>query len=193
MKNGTKLADHIAKGKGVSVTGTLTANKNFSYVTVAVYDINKKFVTGIKILPNVNKYDLANTDKYVKFNILDDGIYYYRVTAAFDDGVEHVIVQKKFAVGTAVLGADENNFAPAPSNPPAQVNTPAEEPLTDNPVNISSGIEITDEELEYIEEETDLVGEDDGVAYDDEEVEDEILEEDDVEDEILEDYDPEDL
>ncbi len=105
LKNGTELPAHLNKGKSLRVTGTVSANSKIATVTVGVFFEDGKLATGIKTSPNRNSYSLSELDKYVYFNKLDDGIYYYRITAALEGGDTEVLVQKKFAVGSAELSS----------------------------------------------------------------------------------------
>lgn len=103
LKGGTELPAHLDKGQTLRVVGTLTAPSKLTVVTVGVFDENGKLATGIKASPNRSSYDLHELDRYVTFNTLKDGIYYYRITAELEDGETQVLVQKKFAVGNAEL------------------------------------------------------------------------------------------
>lgn len=107
LTGGTQIPNQLAKGKGLRVTGKLSADSALEVVTVGVFDEKGKLATGIKASPGKKTYDLNELDKYVTFNTLSDGIYYYRVTATVEGSdTATVIIQKKFAVGSAVLTND---------------------------------------------------------------------------------------
>lgn len=59
-------------------------------VTAGVYDAAGNLLTGYTAYPNKNAYYIPNLDRYVSFNILSNGTYYYRITAQNSDGMYEV-------------------------------------------------------------------------------------------------------
>ena len=103
VSNGTVVPANLAKGKTLSVKGTITsASSNITSLTVGVYDSKGKLVTGKTVAPNAKSYDLSKLDAYVSFNKLDDGIYNYCVVATNSASKDYRVVDSQFTVGNAV-------------------------------------------------------------------------------------------
>ncbi len=108
VTNGTEIPDNIAKGKYLSIKGTITSeNSNITSLTVGVYDANNKFVTGKTVNPDAKTYNLANLDNYVSFNALAEGTYTYAVIASNGANSNVTVVSKKFTVGSQTSVLDE--------------------------------------------------------------------------------------
>ena len=85
--------------KCYSVKGTISSAYNLTSVTVAVYDTKGKFKTGITIRPNAKTFDIrARADRYVYFNKLRRGTYYYRIKVQNAAGVKGTLLNKKFVI-----------------------------------------------------------------------------------------------
>ncbi len=99
ISGGTTVPATLAKGKALSVTGTVTsASSNITALTVGVYSIDGKFVTGRTIAPNAKSYDLHKLDSYVEFNKLPAGKYVYAVIATNAKNSNYALVNKQFTV-----------------------------------------------------------------------------------------------
>ncbi|MEE5994103.1 MAG: hypothetical protein V3G42_12825, partial [Oscillospiraceae bacterium] len=100
VSNATVIPDNLAKGKSLTVKGTITsASSNITSLTVGVFDENNKLVTGKTVSPNVKTYDLNKLDNYVSFNTLKDGTYTYAVVATNSANKDFTVTSKKFTVG----------------------------------------------------------------------------------------------
>lgn len=104
---GQSVPGTLKSGAFFNVTGTVTSEKALTNVSVGVYDANGTLKTGKSILVNTKSYNLKNLDAYVKFNVLANGIYYYRITATNSSGTV-TLVDQKFTVGTAVTAVTTN-------------------------------------------------------------------------------------
>lgn len=102
ISGGTTVPDTLAVGKALNVVGTVTsANTNMTALTVGVYNMDGKFVTGKTINPKAKTYNLKNLDAYVEFNKLAAGEYVYAVIASNDANTNYALVNKKFTVGNS--------------------------------------------------------------------------------------------
>ena len=114
ISGSTNLPENIAVGQAVNVTGVVTsASSNITALTVGVYDMSGKFVTGRTIAPNAKSYDLKKLDSYVAFNKLAAGKYVYAVIATNSANSNYTLVNKQFIVGgqssTPTTGLTYNN------------------------------------------------------------------------------------
>ena len=111
ISGGTSVPDTLAKGKALSVTGTVTsASSNITSLTVGVYDVaTKKFMTGRTVVPNAKSYNLHNLDNYVEFNKLPEGTYTYAVIATNAGNTNYALVNKEFKVGNGGSSGGQQN------------------------------------------------------------------------------------
>ncbi|MDE5564296.1 MAG: hypothetical protein K2I93_04005, partial [Oscillospiraceae bacterium] len=100
ITGGMTVPESLAVGKALNVTGVVTsASSNMTALTVGVYDMDGKFVTGRTIAPNAKSYDLKRLDAYVAFNKLAAGKYVYAVIATNAANANYALVNKQFIVG----------------------------------------------------------------------------------------------
>lgn len=170
LRNGTELPAHLNKGQTLRVTGTVSSSQKLTTVTVGVFDETGKLATGIKASPNKSSYNLAELDKYITFNKLSDGIYYYRITATVEGDAETIVlIQKKFAVGSAVLSGDSSVVRPSGNVEPVGDDEPVDDDLLED-----------DDDGDFLEDDDDSDLLDDDDDYDLMDDDDELLEDDDV-------------
>lgn len=101
ISGGTAVPDTLASGKALNVTGTVTsASTDMTALTVGIYNMDGKFMTGKTINPKAKTYDLKNLDRYVEFNKLPAGEYVYAVIASNGGNTNYALANKKFTVGS---------------------------------------------------------------------------------------------
>lgn len=93
-----------------SIKGTISSDTNITSVTAGVFTSSTNMVTGKTVYPKATSYNLANIDRYVYFDRLKAGTYYYIVKAANAAGTKTLICQI-FTVGGA-LPADWCTLTP---------------------------------------------------------------------------------
>lgn len=107
IANGTTVPSSIAKGKGVSVKGTVaSASSEITSLTVGVYDSNNNMATGKTVAPNAKTYNLNKLDNDVLFNKLAEGDYTYKVFATNASTKDYALVEQKFTVGDKTTASD---------------------------------------------------------------------------------------
>lgn len=89
-----------------SIKGTISSTTKITSVTAGIYtsSAGTNMVNGTTVRPNTTTYDLKNIDRYVYFNRLRAGTYYYRVTATNAAGTR-VLINQKFTVNDSIAGA----------------------------------------------------------------------------------------
>ncbi len=88
----------LAEGNVFSIYGTVSsADSVIKSLTVGVYTTAGKMKTGKMVTPKVKSYSIKKIDAYVKFGILPEGTYYYKIKATNSDGTS-TLVNKKFTV-----------------------------------------------------------------------------------------------
>ncbi len=115
VANGTEVPSSIAKGKCVTVKGTVaSANSNLTSLTAGVYDAEGKLVTGKTVTPNAKTYNLKNLDNDIAFNKLTPGAYTYKIIATNAANADYVLVNQSFNVsdGTDVLTISNGTTIP---------------------------------------------------------------------------------
>lgn len=118
IANGTTVPSTLAKGKGVSVKGTVaSASSEITSLTVGVYDTNNKIVTGKSVMPNAKTYNLNKLDNDVLFNKLAEGDYTYKVFATNASTKDYALVEQKFTVGDKASASDLMTIANGTSVP----------------------------------------------------------------------------
>ncbi|MBR3629197.1 MAG: hypothetical protein IKN55_01830, partial [Oscillospiraceae bacterium] len=111
ISGSTNLPENIAIGQIVNVTGVVnSASSNITALTVGVYGMDGKFITGRTIAPNARSYDLSRLDSYVAFNRLTAGKYIYAVIATNAANSNYTLVNKQFIVGSG--GQNVNPSSP---------------------------------------------------------------------------------
>lgn len=87
------------EGETRNVWGTITSGTNLSYVVAGVYKTSSggAIVTGGSARPYTKSYSIAKLDKYIRFDRLSAGNYYYRITATNSAGTK-VLVNSPFNV-----------------------------------------------------------------------------------------------
>ncbi|MBQ8296937.1 MAG: hypothetical protein IJX77_04060 [Ruminococcus sp.] len=99
ISNCTSVPSSLAKGKGVTVKGTITsASSDITGVTVGVYDESGKMVTGKIVYPNTRTFNLSALDEYILFNKLDAGTYNFKVYASNATVSGMLLSNQKFTV-----------------------------------------------------------------------------------------------
>ena len=107
IANGTTVPSTIAKGKGVSVKGTVaSASSEITSLTVGVYDSNNTMATGKTVAPNAKTYNLNKLDNDILFNQLAEGDYTYKVFATNASTKDYALVEQKFTVGDKTAASD---------------------------------------------------------------------------------------
>lgn len=97
-------------GQASSIKGIVISEKsNISSLTVGVYNSSGKMITGKAVVPNVKSYNLVNLDKYVEFNKLPAGSYYYRVIAKNAKGTK-TLINTSFKVVTDKITISNYNY-----------------------------------------------------------------------------------
>ncbi|MBQ8725120.1 MAG: hypothetical protein IJY74_05555, partial [Oscillospiraceae bacterium] len=98
LTNASAIPAKIKVGESVDIKGTITSSSKMTTVTVAVFDIDGKRVTGKTVYPSALSYDLSKLDSYVNFHKLDAGLYTFEIIAANADSENHILVNKTFRV-----------------------------------------------------------------------------------------------
>ena len=99
MSGTFQMPDSIKAGETVEISGTVTSSvSGLTSLTVGVYDINGKFVSGKTTNPNADRYDLANMNGEVDFKSLEAGDYYFAVIASNSSKINVTLMSKKFTV-----------------------------------------------------------------------------------------------
>lgn len=80
-----------------NVVGTVHSPHVLREVRVEISDMNGNYMTGGKATGAFSEYNLRNLDRYVEFNRLGRGEYWYVITAR-NDVQEEVLVKQKFIV-----------------------------------------------------------------------------------------------
>lgn len=107
ISGGTSVPDTLAVGKALNVTGTVTsASSDMTALTVGIYNMDGKFMTGKTINPKAKTYNLKNLDAYVEFNKLPAGEYVYAVIASNGANTNYALTNKKFTVGSGSTPSD---------------------------------------------------------------------------------------
>lgn len=88
-------------GQIYSIQGTISSDTALTSVTAGVFTSSTDMVTGKTVYPNATSYNLKNIDRYVYFNNLRAGTYYYVVKAENASGTK-VLVSQIFTVGSAL-------------------------------------------------------------------------------------------
>ncbi|MDE7120784.1 MAG: hypothetical protein K2O42_01320 [Oscillospiraceae bacterium] len=118
IANGTTVPSTIAKGKGVSVKGTVaSASSEITSLTVGVYDSNNTMATGKTVAPNAKTYNLNKLDNDILFNQLAEGDYTYKVFASNASTKDYALVEQKFTVGNKTAASDLLTIANGTSVP----------------------------------------------------------------------------
>ncbi|MDE5769581.1 MAG: hypothetical protein K2H82_09370 [Oscillospiraceae bacterium] len=118
IANGTTVPSTIAKGKGVSVKGTVaSASSEITSLTVGVYDSNNNMATGKTVAPNAKTYNLNKLDNDILFNQLAEGDYTYKVFATNASTKDYALVEQKFTVGNKTAASDLLTIANGTSIP----------------------------------------------------------------------------
>ena len=98
LTGSTKIVD-IVKGTPVSIAGTIrSAVSGITAVEVGVYDMDGNLVTGKTEQPDAKIYDLSQMDSSICFDLLDAGIYEYRITAGNAANPDTVLLSRSFSV-----------------------------------------------------------------------------------------------
>ena len=89
----------VNKGKVFYLKGNLSATRKMSQVTAGVYTASSGGTckTGKTVTVNATSYNIKNIDRYVEFNKLARGTYYYRITVKVE-GKTYTVLNKKFTV-----------------------------------------------------------------------------------------------
>ncbi len=99
ISSGTTVPTTLAEGNCVIVRGTLKSTDSaITGVNIGVFTEGGCRVTGKTIYPDSMSYNLNNVDKYIRFNELEPGTYYYKVYASNASVSSSVIVEQKFTV-----------------------------------------------------------------------------------------------
>lgn len=107
IANGTTIPANIAKGKSVSVKGTVaSATSDITSLTVGVYDQNGQMATGKTVTPNAKTYNLNKVDNDILFNKLAEGNYTYKVIATNATNKDYALVNQAFTVGNQATASD---------------------------------------------------------------------------------------
>lgn len=102
--SGANYPSSLQPGQTYSLTGTISSKTRITSVTAGVYTSNSgsNMVTGKTVRPNSTSYNLKNIDRYVYFNRLNAGTYYYIVKATNSAGTK-VLINQKFTVSNSVV------------------------------------------------------------------------------------------
>ena len=85
--------------KAFSVKGSIYSDYILTSVTIGVYNSKGKLKTGITLTPYSKSFDIkSRADRYVRFNRLKKGTYYYRIKVKNAAGVSGTLINKKFKV-----------------------------------------------------------------------------------------------
>lgn len=97
--SGYNTPSSITQGGVFSVRGTITSDTNLTYIVAGVYTAASggKVMTGATVRPYTKSYSIAKLDKYIYFNRLSAGRYYYRVSATNSAGTK-VLINSPFNV-----------------------------------------------------------------------------------------------
>lgn len=91
----------INKGRGFSVKGNVSSDKKISKIKVVVTDSRGKSATGKTVQVNSNTYNISDIDKYILFDKLREGQYYYKIYITTEDGTYN-LMNKDFIVASDV-------------------------------------------------------------------------------------------
>lgn len=98
LTGGTAVRD-IVKGTPVLVSGVITsAVSGITGAAVGIYDMDGNLISGMSAEPNTKSYDLSALDSGIRFDLLDAGIYEYRVTAGNAALTDEVLMSRSFSV-----------------------------------------------------------------------------------------------
>lgn len=97
-------------GQAYSIKGTISSDSRITSVTAGVFTSATDMVTGNTVYPNSTSYSLVNVDRYVYFNRLNAGTYYYIVKATNAAGTATLVCQT-FTVGST-MSADYRTLTP---------------------------------------------------------------------------------
>ncbi len=93
--------DSLDVGQVYSIKGIISSDSIITSVTAGIFTSSTNMVTGKTVYPNTTSYNLANVDRYVYFNNLRAGTYYYIVKATNSAGTKTLVCQI-FNVGSAL-------------------------------------------------------------------------------------------
>lgn len=118
IANGTSVPSTIAKGKGVSVKGTVaSASSDITSLTAGVFDADGKMATGKTVEPNAKTYNLNKLDSAILFDKLAEGDYTYKVFASNSSTKDYALTEQKFTVGNKTSASDLLTIANGTSVP----------------------------------------------------------------------------
>ena len=109
LTGGSVIPTQLNQGQAVIVRGTVSsASSAIRSVSVGIYDAAGTRVTGGSASPNTTSYDLKALDASVRFDLLADGVYTYRVYASNAGGTDELLDSQTFAVGNATVPAGDS-------------------------------------------------------------------------------------
>lgn len=99
----------ISIGRGFSVAGKLTSPTAMSKVKVAIVTSTGSSVCSKSVAVNSKTYDLSAVDKYITFDKLAKGMYYYKIIVDNESGT-YTLVSKDFTVSDVTPMITGNNI-----------------------------------------------------------------------------------
>lgn len=101
--SGANVPTSLQPGQVYSIYGTISSESQITSVTAGVYTSKsgKKMVTGKTVSPNSTSYDLKNVDRYVYFNKLKAGTYYYIVRVSNSAGTKELVNQEFIVISSS--------------------------------------------------------------------------------------------